>query len=131
MVNTQTILVVDDEVLIRLHISDLLRDTGYQVVEAASGDEAVTVMLSHLDLDLVITDVRMPGEIDGLQLTTYFKRLHPSRPVIVASAHLELEDAGTADAFLPKPFSDASILESVERLIGSPWNEITEDRSAS
>jgi CheY-like chemotaxis protein len=127
----QTILLVEDEILIRILLADTLREAGYEVVEAANADEALVVLLSHSDLDLVITDVRMPGKMDGLQLTTYWKRLHPTRPAIVVSGHLQAGQAGPADAFLPKPFSDGALLETVGKLIGPPWKKDSEDRTAS
>ena len=62
------ILVVEDELLIRLIVSDELRDAGYDVIEAFNADEALTVLRSLVRVDLVISDVRMPGSLDGLGL---------------------------------------------------------------
>jgi CheY-like chemotaxis protein len=65
----ETILVVEDDVLVRMPIAHYLRDCGYKVVEAANADEAVTV-LSHKEtvIDLVFTDIEMPGALDGFGL---------------------------------------------------------------
>ena len=127
----KTILLVEDEILIRLLMADTLRDAGYQVVEATNADEALAVLQSRPELDLVVTDVRMPGTMDGLQLATHWKQLYPARPAIVVSGHLLAEQVGPADAFLPKPYTDAALLETVGELIGSPWKTDSEERNAS
>ena len=64
----KTVLVVEDEVLIRLYLSEEIRAAGFTVIEAASADEAFEVLKSRNDIDLVLTDIRMPGTMDGRQL---------------------------------------------------------------
>jgi response regulator RpfG family c-di-GMP phosphodiesterase len=63
-----TILFVEDECLISIIASDALRDAGYKVIEAANADEALAILLSQTPVDLLISDVRMPGSLDGLGL---------------------------------------------------------------
>lgn len=63
-----TVLVVEDDVLIRLSVADALRSAGLDVIEAATGDEALTVLASSATVDLVFTDIQMPGSTDGLEL---------------------------------------------------------------
>ncbi|MFM9934563.1 MAG: response regulator [Novosphingobium sp.] len=116
----QVILVVEDDVMIRMLMVDILSDEGYAVVEAASGDEGLDILSSGRHLDLVITDVRMPGKIDGVTLTGEAKRAYPTLPVIVVSGHLHPEAASRADAFLCKPYAPSTFLEIVTRLIGQP-----------
>jgi CheY-like chemotaxis protein len=67
----QVILVVEDEILIRMAVAAYLRDCGYRVTEAASADEAM-VMLRHLEIDVqvILSDVEMPGSMDGFQLSS-------------------------------------------------------------
>lgn len=60
-----TILVVDDEIMVRALIRDTLRDQGYAVIEAVNADEALAVVRSPVKLNLVLTDMRMPESIDG------------------------------------------------------------------
>jgi len=62
----RTILVVEDESFIRFDLADALREQGHAVIEAASGDEALSRLASGMRRDLVISDVHMPGELDGL-----------------------------------------------------------------
>lgn len=127
----QVILVVEDEVLIRMELADLLREFGYDVLEAANGEEGMTILMSDKTIDLIITDVRMPGSIDGMELTALAKRHCPSLPVIVSSGHLLPEASDPADMFLQKPFLEQSVLTAVESLIGPACWKSVQDRNAS
>ncbi|EDX80900.1 MAG: response regulator [Brevundimonas sp. 32-68-21] len=99
------VLVVEDEFLIRMLVSDHLRDVGFVVIEAFNADEAVAILKSGACIDLIFTDVRMPGAMDGLGLLAYAQLGQPRIPVLVSSGHLEPETAyaGGAAGFLPKP----------------------------
>ena len=109
------ILVVEDEMLIRMLLSDGLRDEGYRVIEACDGDEAL-VILDTVAPDLIISDVRMPGSLDGLGLLAVVKRNLPDLPVIITSAHLGSENAllQGATQFVPKPYTMRLVLEAVQ-----------------
>src|SRR3954468_3310884 len=99
------ILLVEDEVLLRYILAEWLRTEGHEVMEATSGDEAHAMLSSIIDIDLVLTDVRMPGALNGLELTRQIRAVLPGLPVIVLSAdmaHSEARDAG-ASAFFSKP----------------------------
>ena len=109
------ILVVEDELLIRMMLSENLRHAGYEVIEAASADHALKVMTTAIP-DLVITDVRMPGRLDGIGLLAELKQANPTLPVIVSSGHLqalEVMEAG-ADNFVQKPYSFEHMLQTVQ-----------------
>ena len=99
------VLVVEDEFLIRLLISDALRDAGFDVIEAFNGDEAIDI-LSTAPVDLVLSDVRMPGTIDGLELLRWVRESLPALPVILTSGHLPPDEAIAQGAthFLSKPY---------------------------
>ncbi len=129
--NSQVILLVEDEVLIRMLLAELLRDKGYQVIEAANGDEGVAILLSAQIVDLIITDVRMPGQIDGVALATHSKQANPSRPVVVMSTHLPARDASIADEFISKPYVPSMLLRAIDKLIGQPWQIPPRNQSAS
>ncbi|MFG1424827.1 response regulator [Roseixanthobacter glucoisosaccharinicivorans] len=100
----RTILVVEDEPLVRLVIAEALRDQGFRVVEAASADEAILALSAGLAVDLVFTDVRMPGAVDGLALASRLKRERPELPVLITSGHLERLEGADTTAFIPKPY---------------------------
>jgi CheY-like chemotaxis protein len=112
-------------------MADALREKGYRVIEAASGDEASDILLSGQAIDLVVTDVRMPGQIDGLALTAHAKQLNPVRPVIVVSGHLEQEAAVGADLFIAKPYGASMLLRSIAKIIGGPWSNPPQKQHAS
>jgi CheY-like chemotaxis protein len=100
------ILIVEDEVFLRYVLAECLRDKGHEVVEAVSGDEATTVLSSIMMVDLVITDVQMPGSLSGLQLARNIRTAFPSLPVIVVSGQprpATFDEVGAA-AFFLKPY---------------------------
>jgi CheY-like chemotaxis protein len=69
-----TVLIVEDELLIRLDLADQLRTAGLTVVEASTGDEALTVLKANDTVDLVVSDIRMPGATDGMELAAWLRR---------------------------------------------------------
>ena len=87
---TPTILVVEDEFLIRAMLSDYLQECGFKVLEASSADEAVGI-IENVDvvIDLVLTDIRMPGAMDGFGLAQWVRTNQPNMPVILASGLCE------------------------------------------
>jgi CheY-like chemotaxis protein len=126
----QIILIIEDEVLIRMLMAEALRDEGYRIVEAASADEGMEILQSGQAIDCIITDVRMPGQIDGLQLAAVSKRLQPNRPVIIVSGHLTAQDVSRVDAFVPKPYTYVHLLSVVNQLIGPPCRNGHQHRTA-
>src|SRR5262249_60223603 len=68
------ILFVEDEVLIRMAVADYLRDCGYRVIEAGNADEAIKVLCSNESVDVVCSDVQMPGSMDGFGLAQWIRR---------------------------------------------------------
>jgi CheY-like chemotaxis protein len=74
----ETVLVVEDEVLVRLAIAEYLRDCGYRVIEASSADEAILVLQQpELTIDVVFTDIEMPGPMDGFGLAQWTRTNRP------------------------------------------------------
>ncbi|MBW8296388.1 response regulator [Sphingopyxis sp.] len=126
----RTILLVEDEFLIRMMLSESLREEGYTVLEASDGEEGLAVLQSGQQVDLMITDVRMPGGIDGMELTRRSNALAPSRPVIVCSGHLVSSEAALADVFLAKPFPAETLVRAVTKLMGTTWKTDSQTRSA-
>lgn len=110
------ILVVEDELLIRLMTSEELRDAGYGVIEACNADEALVVLGSGVHVDLVFTDVRMPGSTDGLGLLGYINTNFQTLPVILTSGHLTSQEARASGAvnFLAKPYLLEMVVSAVQ-----------------
>jgi two-component system, response regulator PdtaR len=110
-----TILVVEDEPLLRLWIADELRESGFTILEAASADEAMDVLGSPVPVQAVLTDVQMPGRMDGAALAEWLRRERPELKIIIASAH---PPSIVAHALLAKPYSLAKVVETIEKLFG-------------
>lgn len=109
----RAVLVVEDEILVRLAISDYLRDVGFAVVEAKTAEEAKAVIVSGTDVDAIFTDVRLPGDMDGLALADWIGRHRPGLPVLVTSGSFSLREPErlASRQFLAKPY----IFYQVER----------------
>ena len=115
------VLVVEDEILIRSAVAEFLRDAGYRVIEAASADEAVAVFASRTQIDLVFSDINMPGTMDGVGLVRWIADHHPGIHVILTSAISHARRAGQSGAgFLPKPYRLAEIVRRIASLLNDP-----------
>lgn len=118
------VLVVEDEVLIRLMLADALRSQGINVIEASNGDEAMRVLQSALPVRLLLTDIRMASDLDGLALAHAARVTRPGLKLIVAASQVSGDEvAGLADAFFSKPYSLTTIVERVKSLLAEAHHE--------
>jgi len=119
---TPTVLVVEDEVLVRLMAVELLQDAGFRVIEACDADEAMTILDSNVQCDVIFSHVNMPGSIDGIGLVGYAKHAYPTVPVILTSggvpAHV-LSEAAPA-AVVPKPYAELDLTRAIARALSTP-----------
>ncbi len=104
-----TVLVVDDDDLVRQVVAEILAESDVIVIEAASGAEALQCVSERPDLDVVISDVNMPG-IDGLKLMEKAQFLRPNLPVILMSGRPYI---GNCDLFLAKPFTRGELIDRI------------------
>ena len=111
----QTVLVVEDEFLIRMSAVAMLEDAGFSVCEAADSVEALTMLAQHEEIDVLMTDVRMPGLMDGLALVAQVCIAYPAIRSIVVSANGSAAQASSAGAvgFVAKPYSARAIVQAV------------------
>jgi DNA-binding response OmpR family regulator len=112
------ILVVEDEVLIRMSVAEYLRDCGFQVFEAASGDEAIEILLAWAgNIDVVFSDVQMPGNTDGFALAHWIRANQPDIRVILTSgvshAASRAEGLCLEGPVVPKPYDHAELLAKI------------------
>lgn len=125
----KSILIVEDEQLLRESLAELLRDEGYQVTQAGDGRQARELVLQQ-PFDLVLTDIRMP-EMDGMTLLSHIQQIAPQTPVVVITAFGTVESAvsamrrGAAD-YLLKPVQFEDVLLRVKRAL--EFGEIRRDR---
>ena len=110
-------LLVDDEDLVRMSTADMLIDLGFEVVEAASAEAALQLMVEGTAPDLLVTDHLMPG-LSGVELAREARRLNPALPVLVVSGYAELEGLAPDLARLTKPFRNAELAASLASLLG-------------
>lgn len=106
-------LVVDDEPLILMDTSDMISDEGYAVIEASSADEAFAFLESHPSLQLLFTDVQMPGQLNGFELARMVQERWPHIHVVVASgaARPGPDDLPSNASFIAKPISAELVRE--------------------
>ncbi len=114
-----SILVVDDEEPIRDVVSWMLEDAGHDVHSAAGGMEALQFLDDNGPVDLLISDINMPG-IDGLELVARARRRWPGLPVLLVSGR---PPPGGARQFIPKPFRWDTLAQAIAVLAGSDWQE--------
>ena len=119
----KTILVVDDDREVREVVLAVLEGAGYRVIEAVSGDDAHRFLLAHPDLriDLLFTDVLMPGRLDGIDLAHAARRLRPGLQVLFASGFPTLvrdhADQEIRHQVLRKPYRAAELCQVIEGLL--------------
>lgn len=116
----ESVLVVEDEPLVRMAAVDVLSDCGLKLYEAADADEALTVLERHPDIGLVFTDIHMPGPMDGLELVRRVHKLWPKIKLIVTSGRERLLDRQLPDDgwFLAKPYQARHLVDLVRRKMG-------------
>ncbi len=115
------VLVVEDSPMIRMGAVDLVQSAGYEALEASNADEAIRVLESRNDIDLVFTDVQMPGTMDGIKLSHYIRDHWPPVKLIVASGAAILEESMLpgGSRFFSKPYDELSITEAMANLLSS------------
>jgi CheY-like chemotaxis protein len=113
---SKCVLVVEDEPLIRLLVIEILSEAGFEVLEAQDPAEALTVLKSDEQIDVLLTDVRMPGCMDGFQLAEIAKRRRPKLGVIVTSGYIARGDVPSGTNFLHKPFSASDLVKRVTQI---------------
>jgi CheY-like chemotaxis protein len=117
-VERPTVLIVEDEVLIRLMVADELRTAGLQVLEASNADEAWTILESTLPVQLLFTDIHMRGRMDGFELARLVRERYPSLKVVVTSSREPASGIrGVADAFIGKPYDLGAVVQQVQTLL--------------
>ena len=112
-----TIMIVEDELLLRLDLANQLHSAGFEIIEAQSGDEAVKILATNIDVDLILTDIRMPGQVDGLGLVSFVKRQERRIKVILLSAYVEADSDSPADASFAKPVRIEALLAKIRQLL--------------
>lgn len=119
----ETILVVEDDILVRMPIAQYLRECGYKVIEAANADEAMHVLL-HKDtvVHLVFSDIEMPGAVDGFGLAKWIRENRSDLDVLLAgtlSRAVKNAKDLCAQGPVPKPYEAQAVHDHIRRLLAA------------
>lgn len=112
------ILVVDDEDFVRMMAVDVIEDAGFATLEAVDADEAIRLLQEHSDIDVVFSDIRMPGAIDGVGLAGIIHQRWPHISTVLTSGHLTVRDLPPGTAFLPKPYRAEGLAARLNAIAG-------------
>jgi two-component system, response regulator PdtaR len=109
------ILIVEDEVLTSEYLEFVLESAGYEVIPAASAEEALAVLEHREDVDLLVTDVNLPGGMNGLQLVLLVKRQWPAINIVVVTGYGNPtgDELPPGSLFVPKPYSAQKMIDAV------------------
>ncbi len=121
-----TVLLVEDEPIIRLGLASELRGARYEVIEASNADDALKV-LQDLPVDLMISDVVMPGSMNGVELAARARKVRRYMKIIIVSGQLSSAPPDNlADGYFAKPYGCTTVLKSCRRLL----SEVPADQDA-
>jgi CheY-like chemotaxis protein len=114
------VLVVEDDMLLRMRAVDMVEDAGYICVEARDADEAVAILESRSDIALLFTDIQMPGSMDGLGLAHSVHDRWPPIKIILVSGQLKLAsiDIPVNSRFFGKPLEAKVMIAQIQSMIG-------------
>jgi two-component sensor histidine kinase/CheY-like chemotaxis protein len=120
------VLVVEDEMVLRMRAVDIVEDAGFTPVEAVNADEAIAILEARSDIDLLFTDIQMPGSMDGLKLAHAVHDRWPSIRIILVSGQVKPSDAERpADSrFFGKPLAARQMINELRAMVGEGALEI-------
>ncbi|HEY8564354.1 MAG TPA: response regulator [Beijerinckiaceae bacterium] len=111
------LLVVEDEPLVREVVVEELRDAGYDVLEAETAEEGLSILEHTPDVAVLFTDIRLPGSLTGWDLAEAARRLRPGLPVIYATGYSEERPRQVPGSlFMHKPYRPSAVIRAVEDL---------------
>ena len=121
-----TILVVEDEELIRLFVADVLQDSGYTVFEAGTVAEAKSILIEK-SVDLVFSDINMPGSETGFALEKWVRRQYPRTKVLLTSGfpHSPCDTSGLLEPMIQKPYTCSVLLQRINRIFDAAMPDST------
>ena len=115
LADAPVVLVIEDEPLIRLIADDILAEAGFRTIEASNGDEAMTILEAKPDAVAIVTDVKMPGSLDGFGLAHLVASRWPRMGIVVVSGHALPGDGDLPKGtlFLAKPYQPSALIDAV------------------
>jgi two-component system, response regulator PdtaR len=119
---TPVVLLVEDELLVRMAAADDLQDAGFHVLEAANADVALAVLeICSNDVQVLFTDIDMPGSMNGLDLAESVQQRWPHISLLISSAYHKPHPGQIPDEgrFVPKPYSSEDVVQHIRELVTS------------
>ena len=116
-----TVLIVENEALVRLELADWLSKSGIAVFAATNADEAIVLLDAHPGIEILLTNIKMPGSMDGVRLSHHVRHRWPPVQIIVMSGlvNTRLSDLPPGSLFLSKPYAREALREALAHMISS------------
>ncbi len=117
--NPATILIVENEAIVRMELAAQLTELGLKVLVAGDADEAIDLLDAHAEIELLLTDVTMPGSMDGVRLAHHVRKRWPPIKILVTSGRpgTSLGDLPLGSAFVPKPYAPEMLRDALRPLL--------------
>ena len=112
------VLIVEDDQLLRLFTVQMVEEAGFRALQANNADEAVAILEARSDIALLLTDINMPGSMDGLKLAHAVRHRWPPIKIIVISGRVSEYELPTGSRFLSKPYPTETMISEIRSLIG-------------
>lgn len=115
---SSVILIVEDELLLRMDSAETIEAAGFDVIQAANAEEAIAILEVRSDIRVVFTDIQMPGSMDGLKLARFIQNRWPPIKIIATSGRVSVEDGDlpSGSVFFPKPYRGAEVVAALQEL---------------
>ena len=125
------VLVVEDEMVLRMRAVDIVEDAGFTAVEAVNADEALSILEKRSDIALLFSDIQMPGSMDGLKLAHAVHARWPAIKIILVSGQVKLSDADKPanSRFFGKPLEVKQMIAELQAMVGAGALKIVPDAS--
>ena len=115
------VLVVEDEMVLRMRAVDIVEDAGFRALEAVNADDALAILESRSDISLLFTDIQMPGTLDGLKLAHAVHKRWPAIKIVLVSGQVKPTDADRPanSKFFGKPLATKDMIAEIQAMVGS------------
>jgi DNA-binding NtrC family response regulator len=112
------VLVVEDEFWVMQDVAETLREHGFEDICASTGDDALPLLEKRPDIQVVFTDINMPGKIDGVELAKAIAERWPDKRVIITSGRYQPAEIPDKWPFIPKPYDPRAVAKKIGRMLG-------------
>lgn len=115
----QTVLVVEDDQTVRMLAVEVIEDAGFEVIQAISADEAISILENRLDIRLVFSDINLPGSFDGIRLAAYIHDRWPQIEIILTSGKYfpKKNEFPPRVLFISKPYRLSNVVKTLQKMV--------------